>query len=132
MQMIYLSHPFTGNENYNRVSVNIIAANLAEMYPNIVFFNPLDAMRHEETANLNYSVTLCHTLIILSKCDGIVMLDDWKNSRGCMCEYHFAIKNHIRVYHNLDMFMALNPAPTKADKNAFLANTDIYISVYVG
>ena len=54
MNMIYISHPYTGGERDNRKAAAAIAAGLARKYPHILFVNPLDAMRHLKAAKIPY------------------------------------------------------------------------------
>ncbi len=37
-------------------------------------------------------------LLIVEKCDGIVMLPNWQDSRGAMKEYDHAVENGLRVF----------------------------------
>ena len=46
MIAIYLSHPFTGNEEENRRQARAYAAEIAHKRPDILIVNPLDAMQH--------------------------------------------------------------------------------------
>lgn len=44
MIAIYLSHPFTGNEEENRRQARAYAEEIAHKRPDILIVNPLDAM----------------------------------------------------------------------------------------
>ena len=58
MLRIYISHPFSGDEKENRRRANNIAWALTMKYPDTLFINPLDAMRHAEYAALSYEQVL--------------------------------------------------------------------------
>ena len=73
MNMIYISHPYTGNEKDNRKAAAAIAAELAKKYPYILFVNPLDAMRHLKAAGIPYDTVLEQCKTLLGKCDGAIM-----------------------------------------------------------
>ena len=98
MKMIYVSHPFSGNENQNRKMAREKIAKLSEEFPNIVFINPLDNMQYAEQASLSYDDILKQCIRLLDSCDGLVMLGDWKNSKGCVEEYKEAVHVGITVY----------------------------------
>ena len=84
MNMIYISHPYTGAEKENRKAAAAIVAELARKYPHILFVNPLDAMRHLKTAKIPYDAVLEQCKTLLGKCDGVIMAGNWKDSNGCM------------------------------------------------
>ena len=98
MRMIYLSHPYTGNEQANRFHAHRIAAGLAREHPGIVFLNPINAMRHTVTAGLDYDTVIRQCLEILSRCDGIIMAGEWRESRGCMAEFRAAQGIGMQIY----------------------------------
>ena len=77
MNMIYISHPYTGNEKDNRKAAAAIAAELAKKYPYILFVNPLDAMRHLKVAKTPYDTVLEQCKTLLGKCDGVIMAGNW-------------------------------------------------------
>ncbi|MBO6179425.1 MAG: DUF4406 domain-containing protein [Selenomonadaceae bacterium] len=96
--MIYISHPFTGDEEKNRKKAREIAAGLAKRYPHETFINPLDAMQYAENAKLDYNIVISHCLKLLSFCDHIIMTGNWRESRGCQIEYAFAKICDIKVW----------------------------------
>ena len=108
--MIYLAHPFTGDEEKNRQDARKTAAELVSRYPEDCFINPLDAMQHEEMAKIDYRITLEHTMTILSKCDSIIMLGDWQKSTGCRCEYMMAGLLCINIYDSKDAYIKAKEA----------------------
>lgn len=96
--MVYISHPYTGNEIENVMAAEKIAAELAREHPDVVFINPLAAMKHEGIAGLSYDVIITHCLELLSKCDALIMAGDWEKSKGCVTEYEFARGVGKRIY----------------------------------
>ena len=104
MKFIYISHPYTGQEVKNRSNAGKIAAELAKKAPHILFINPLDAMRHLKTAEAPYEDILEKCKALLTKCDGIIMAGDWKNSYGCMAEYEHAKSLRMTIWESIDEF----------------------------
>lgn len=99
--LIYVSHPFTGNEEENRMEAMYITAELTESLPGHTFLNPLDAMRAAHVAELSYLQVMEHCLDLLGVCDAIVLTGDWEHSTGCLAEKAFAEGRKIPVFHNL-------------------------------
>ena len=95
--MIYISHPFSGNEAENKTKAHLIATKLAAKYPAVLFVNPLTAMKHAVAAKLPYGDILDQCIELLSRCDGIIMTGNWRESQGCTKEYKFAkaVKKNI-------------------------------------
>ena len=108
--MIYLAHPYTGDEEKNRQDARETAAELVSRYPEDCFINPLDAMQHEEMAKIDYRITLEHTITILSKCEGIILLGEWQDSFGCRCEHAVAKLLHLKIYDSKDAYIKAKEA----------------------
>ena len=104
MKLIYISHPYSGQEVKNRSNAGKIAAELTKKAPHILFINPLDAMRHLKTADASYEDILEKCKALMEKCDGIIMAGDWKNSYGCMAEYEHAQEQNMTVWESIDEF----------------------------
>ena len=90
MRAIYISHPYTGNEDRNRAESIWITAKLARKHPDILFVNPLSAMYHVMTAKLDYDTVMEQCVALLRKCDGMILTGDWEESRGCNIEMRIA------------------------------------------
>ena len=102
MLRIYISHPFSGNEKENRRRANNIAWALTMKYPNTLFINPLDAMRHAEYAALSYEQILEQCKCLLCACDAVYMAGAYQYSQGCTEERKTAITERIPVLTNGD------------------------------
>ena len=111
MNMIYISHPYTGNEKDNRKAAAAIAAELAKKYPYILFVNPLDAMRHLKVAKPPYDTVLEQCKTLLGKCDGVIMAGNWKDSNGCMEEYLYAVDHQLAIWEGKETFDAEEVMP---------------------
>lgn len=96
--MIYVSHPFTGDEQLNREKARIITARLAGTFKDIVFINPLDVFRHVPLAELSYEEVLKQCIDIVFQCNGIIMTGKWKESTGCIREYYAAMAMAKPIY----------------------------------
>ena len=104
MKLVYISHPYTGEETKNRREAEQIAAGLTQMHPGILFVNPLNAMRHHKKAKTEYEEVLAQCLALLAKCDGVVMTGKWKDSRGCRREREYAKEKQIPVWDSVEDF----------------------------
>lgn len=91
MQVFYLSHPFTGNEEKNRIETTKLMQLLGSTFPQYVFLSPIDAMKPMEHL-LDYDTILSQTLELLKRCDGIILTGRWQESNGCQAEYDLAKK----------------------------------------
>lgn len=96
--MMYVSHPYTGDEMMNRKDARNITAHLSAVYTDTTFINPLDTFQALESINLPYEDVLTQCLELLTVCQGIVLTGDWESSRGCILEYQYARKWNIPVY----------------------------------
>lgn len=104
MKMVYVSHPFTGNEEKNREEARKITSRFAYNYPDIVFINPLDAMCAQEEAGLDYEDILSQTVELMNRCDIVMMTGNWGKSAGCQVELQVAVekRKYICTDENLD------------------------------
>jgi len=100
MKMIYLSHPYTGDELKNIADADEYTKRLSEKFSDMIFINPLDTMKH--MVGMDYDIILNQCIELLNRCDYAIMLGDWKNSKGCMAE----LKNaQIPVFDGVDAFI---------------------------
>lgn len=98
MFTVYLSHPYTGDEEKNRLKARQIAARIIREYPGIAVVNPLDALQYAKTTELSYSETLKIDIELLSRCDAVLVCGDWKSSRGCRREVQAAYEREIPIF----------------------------------
>lgn len=90
MKMVYISHPYTGDEENNMVKAEVITRQLSEMFPSMVFINPLNTMKHLQDTELSYDQILAQCLELMNRCDIMVMARGWEFSRGCVEEHRNA------------------------------------------
>lgn len=95
--MVYISHPYSGNEDKNIKEAQEITIELATKNPNKTFINPLATFHHLEIINASYENCLKQCLELLSVCDSIIMTGDWKNSKGCLVEYEYAKEHGLEL-----------------------------------
>lgn len=96
-RIIYISHPFTGDEKANVEDSIRIAKELVSKFPDIVFLNPLTALEHDAEI-CSYEVCMDHCLALLGRCDAIFMSGNWQDSRGCRKEQEFCVFEGIPVF----------------------------------
>ena len=106
MELVYISHPYTGDEAGNTERAEELAASLAREYPGILLVNPLNAMRHLRRAGTRYSDVMGQCLALLGRCDGLVMAHGWEGSVGCQLERKRAIRLGMPVWDSPEEFRA--------------------------
>ena len=89
MRLIYIAHPFGGNqENVEKVQ-SIITKLLLHKHPDCTFYSPLHATGFLYN-QLTYLGGMKHCFEALGRCDELWLCEGWKDSRGCNMEYWFA------------------------------------------
>jgi hypothetical protein len=99
IETLYLSGRMSGLPNYNRDRFNEIEYLVRELGYDVV--NPAQIDLDEDGPDVVH--TWEHYIkrdlsIIIEKCDGIVMFDDWQNSRGATLELYVAKQIGLKVY----------------------------------
>ena len=92
---IYLSGKITGDANYRQKFGSMEKELLSYGY---VVFNPAilpDGFEYEDYMDLD--------LLILSRCDAIFLMRDWKNSPGAKREYEEAKRLGLRILTEEDL-----------------------------
>lgn len=84
--LVYLSHPFTGDETRNRERAQQLAAEITRLYDNVVVVNPLDNFRYAELAKMDYTQVLTKCLALMLRCDAVYQNDEYLYSTGCKME----------------------------------------------
>lgn len=110
MDMIYISHPYTGNEKENKKDAAQIMRKLGKKYPDVLFINPLAVMAHLKD-RISYEKVLAQCKALLAKCDGLILSGNWKDSYGCTEEYLFATSRNMPVWDNPDDFDGVDVMP---------------------
>lgn len=105
--MIYISHPYRAEteaeQEANRQRSRTITARLMRMYPDMIFFNPLDAMQ-AAAGILSEDTIVEHCAWFVDKSDAIIMTGDWKQSHGCAREFLEARNKKIPLYPSIEAF----------------------------
>jgi hypothetical protein len=102
--MIYLSHPYTGNEQENIASAEKIAVELAKKHPDLFFINPIATMKHEGIAGREYKSIINDCLELLGHCTAVIFCEGWQDSKGCMAEYGYAKGKDLLIYESVESF----------------------------
>jgi len=97
--LVYISHPYGGQENNMRKVENIVRTLVLE-HPENTYVSPIHCfgfMYHD----VSYERGLDMCLNLLEKCDKMLVFGDWKSSRGCTAEVLFA-EMHMIPYEIMD------------------------------
>ena len=90
MKLVYVSHPFTGNEAENRQDARALCSDLKEEHKGWCLINPLDNFMWTQNIKLSHREILNMCLEILKACDSIYLCHDWERSIGCREEKKLA------------------------------------------
>lgn len=97
MKLIYVSHPYTGDEEENRRRAHDLTVKLAKKFPKVCFVNPLDTFKALDEAGAGYKVAMNNCLALLGKCEVIILAPGWEKSKGCVEEMKYAIDKRMQV-----------------------------------
>ena len=95
MKLIYIAHPFGGNQE-NVEKAQLIITKLLHKHPDCTFYSPLHATGFFYS-QLTYLDGMEHCFEALSRCDELWLCEGWKDSRGCNMEYGFAKAKGIPI-----------------------------------
>jgi hypothetical protein len=89
MKLIYLAHPYGGDEN-NVEDAKQMVKRLVKKFPETVFLSPLQATGFYYN-DIPYIQGMEHCLEMLSRCDELLLCSDyqggsWQESKGCCME----------------------------------------------
>ena len=105
MKMIYISHPYTGDEKNNMQDARQIARLLAKATNGqVLFINPLDTFSHC-TGVLDYMPILEQCIELLERCDGVIFCKGWEQSRGCQEEMDASLNSKIPRWYSPSEFL---------------------------
>lgn len=93
MKKIYLSHPYTGDEERRRAEAAKIQWDLQGRFPDMIVMNPLAMFAALE--DMPYAQVMEYCLAVLQDCDLVVMAGDYMLSEGCLREYDAAFERDI-------------------------------------
>lgn len=109
--MAYLAHPYASTSHspgqytspqLNREDAGKITWRLMRRYTNLTIISPLHAYSFLDSKNLTEKEILYYDFKLLSKCMHLILSGNWRNSKGCMAEYGYAVAKGIRIYEYRD------------------------------
>lgn len=104
--LIYVAHPFTGDEKSNIEKATRIITRLQIRNPTVTFVSPLLTFGYLD-GKIDYQQAMDLCLSLLAKSDLLILTGSWWNSKGCQMEREMAIRKGIEV---ID---ATKPGPIK-------------------
>ena len=98
--LVYVAQPFGGDTNVYKVARRIMR-DLIKNYPRAVFISPIlqYGFMYE---GVEYIEGLEICINLLRKCDGLLLLKGWQESRGCIAEWAAARALSIPIYYGDD------------------------------
>lgn len=91
---VYISGPITGTKNY-AIRFAEAEARLEKMGFSV--FNPA-RVNAELPENLEHEECMEMSMAMLGMCDGIYMLNGWRDSRGACREYGYAMGKGLKIW----------------------------------
>lgn len=86
-QLVYVAHPcgslIRKNRKECRQIIKMLTKNLGEKY---VFISPILNFGHMYY-DVDYICGIETCIDLLQRCNILLLAGDWKNSKGCLCEY---------------------------------------------
>lgn len=92
-RLIYISHPYGGNEE-NKQHVETIVKQLIYDNPKNTYISPIHTFGYTYH-DVEYDSGLQYCLNLLDVCDEMLVFGDWQSSKGCKAELKHAIDNNI-------------------------------------
>jgi len=92
--IIYLSHIYKGLQS-NADEVAMVMLKLVKRYPNLNFFSPIHNFPFYD--DLDYSTGLQKCIDFLPYCEFMLVIGDWRDSKGCTAEIEFCKKHNIPI-----------------------------------
>ena len=104
-EIVYVSGPYRGKTKTQR-DINIEKAREAGIKLWEMDYVPLvphlNTERFDDYCNVPDENYLEGDLILLKRCDSILMIKGWEKSQGALIELEFAKKNGLKVYYSLE------------------------------
>jgi len=97
MELVYIAHPYTGDEEANTKRAQAIRAGMQQEYPDKVFLTPLGIFGDKDNQSVDYCQELGQCLELLSRCDTVIFCDGWEESAGCRAEMAFALQQRKKI-----------------------------------
>jgi len=95
MEMVYISHPYTGDEEKNMENARQIRERLQYDNPDDCYICPVGMFGDKEDPD--YCRTLARCMELESRCDTVVFCDGWEESTGCRAEMAVAIMLGLKI-----------------------------------
>lgn len=104
--LYYLAHPYSspipGGEQMNANDATNIAAKLFmdgyRVYSPLTHCHPIDTIVH-----FTWARWMLFDVMMMNRCDAIILCEGWENSRGCTIEREHFLTNKKPIYHVRDL-----------------------------
>lgn len=111
--MAYLAHPYSPLNRRAEIFVEAIKAEnvegagdmayeIMQKYTNLTIISPLHAYSFLEGKNMEETEILRYDFRLLNNCTLLILSGYWRQSKGCMSEYGYAVARGIRIYEYRD------------------------------
>lgn len=97
-EVIYVAGPMTGLPDFNFPAFHSMSARLRELG-----FIVLSPAEHNHGFGKPWQFYMREALSLLLKCDSVIMLEGWNNSKGAKLEWHIAQALQMKIRHESEM-----------------------------
>lgn len=102
--LVYVSGAYTA-PNPEQLQANIERARLAGLEVRKAGYVPVVphlAILYDDPNDFTYEKAMQECLALLRRCDAVLMVDGWRESRGAKIERHVAYRHWIPVCHSME------------------------------
>ena len=99
--LVYLAHPYKGkkeNANKAREIEKEIYAWISMNSSDATIMSGIHAFCHFPYEKESFKTGIDRCLMLLNKCDCLILSGDWQSSKGCCAEYAFATAKEIPIF----------------------------------
>ena len=127
MKLIYVAGPYTGKD-YKEIEANIKAAEEVSIeliklgwavitpHKNFAHYETYEGMKCYNGKKISYQNWIDMDIELLSRCDAILMMKGWRNSKGSVSEHTFAQSKTDTYYEEKGLPEPWDEPHTEPDK----------------
>lgn len=112
--LVYVSGAYTAPTS-EQLQANIERARLAGLEVRKAGYVPVVphlAILYDDPNDFTYEKAMVECLAMLKRCNAVLMVEGWRESRGARIERHFAYKHWIPVCHTIgELRISVPPLP---------------------
>ena len=99
--LAYLAHPYGGkkeNADKERKVEKEIYTWISKNHSEGTIMSGIHAFCHFPYEKESFKTGIDRCLMLLNKCDSLILSGDWQSSKGCCAEYAFAVSKSMPIF----------------------------------